>query len=133
MWPQCNSIVGAMYTPVFATWFQQQLKRRGWNQSDFHRESSIAKSTISSWYRGIRVPDPDQCERIAEAFDFDLDLVLDKAGHRPGGFGEPNDDLADDLHAMIDGHPIPVTVDLVDAIRQVLKLHAGREPQPVPS
>lgn len=54
-------------TTQFSHWFQQRLKDRGWSQSDFARESGIPKSTVSTWFRGTRVPDPPLCEQIAEA------------------------------------------------------------------
>ena len=35
------------------------------------------------WVTGKRIPDPESCDRIADALNIDLDLVLWQAGHRP--------------------------------------------------
>lgn len=73
--------VDTMTTGSFAGWFNHQLKRRKWSQADFHRATDIARSTISTWATGLRIPDPASCEAIASAFHVSPALVLEKAGH----------------------------------------------------
>jgi transcriptional regulator with XRE-family HTH domain len=78
-----------MDTPAFAEWFRKQLDRRGWSQADFARAAGLAHATVSTWYRGVRVPDPESCDRIADALHIDVETVLRMAGHLPP---EPADD-----------------------------------------
>lgn len=66
---------------------------------DFSRASGIPHPTVSTWFRGVRLPDPDSCDRIAEAFHVDVDVVLEKAGHRPEL--EPDTELMRDLIALV--------------------------------
>lgn len=67
----------------FGLWFSRQLKHRGMSQADFHHKSGVARSTVSAWARGMRVPDPLNCDTIADVLGVQLDLVLFMAGHRP--------------------------------------------------
>ena len=74
--------VDEMSTETFAEWFSKQLARRGWNQSAFSRASGIPRQTVSTWVRGTRTPEPKSIDLIAEAFEYDRDVVLAKAGIR---------------------------------------------------
>jgi transcriptional regulator with XRE-family HTH domain len=94
--------VAEMSTPEFADWFRRQLKRRGWKQADFVRASGVPSSTVSAWYRGVRVPDPPLCETIAECFDLPLDDVLVVAGHRIQTSEIPPDDPRSEMIWLIE-------------------------------
>jgi len=72
-----------MVSTEFGRWFKQQLRLRNWTQADFSHEFRFSAAGVSRWITGERVPAPDSCERIAEAFGVDIDLVLTQAGHRP--------------------------------------------------
>lgn len=61
----------------------------------------MPKSTVSSWWRGRSVPDPTQCETIAEAFQTEVDIVLIEADHRPNIENYKPGDPRIDLTAMI--------------------------------
>lgn len=91
-----------MDTQTFSTWFQRTLKRRRWSQADFHRESNVPRSTVSAWYRGVRVPDPPMCEVVADAFGISVDAVLELAGHRPQVEELAPDDPKRELIATVD-------------------------------
>lgn len=115
--------VNRMSTEAFADWFNRQLKRREWGRSDFHRKSGVSRSTVYSWSTGERVPDPPLCETIAETFGVKPELVMAKAGHLPE-YAETDDELKEDLLSMIEAHPLPITSSLVNAVREILALHA---------
>jgi len=70
-------------TDGFDRWFRDRLKARTWSQSDFARSAGVPKSTVSAWYRGVRLPDPPMCDVIADVFGLPVDDVLTIAGHRP--------------------------------------------------
>lgn len=72
-----------MSTEVFASWFRDQLKRRGWHYPDFVAKSGVPYSTVYAWAVGTRRPDPASIDVIADVLGTDLDLVLNLAGHRP--------------------------------------------------
>jgi hypothetical protein len=62
----------------------------------------VPESTVRSWAAGLRVPDPENCDRIAEAFGMDVDAVLTVAGHRPAIDELSANDPRRRLHALID-------------------------------
>lgn len=108
----------------FSSWFRHQLKRREWNQSDFARASDLNPTTVSAWYRGIRVPDPASCETIATTFGHgDSDLVLIMAGHKPDtGEFSPSDPRFE-LLELIRG------VDWNDGLIEIAKGTLGSMPR----
>jgi transcriptional regulator with XRE-family HTH domain len=73
----------SMVSTEFGLWFKRQLRLRRWTQADFSHEFGFSAAGVSRWITGERVPTPESCERIAEAFGVDVDLVLTQAGHRP--------------------------------------------------
>jgi transcriptional regulator with XRE-family HTH domain len=89
----------------FAEWFQKQLRRRDWNQSDAARAIGVSSSVVNRWYRGERVPDPKSCDVIADVLAVPVDLVLELAGHRP-----PAAEIDPDS-------PAPLLVSLVERVR----------------
>lgn len=67
----------------FGVWLAGQLQRAEMKQVDLHRRSGLSTGAISEWLRGIRIPDPENCDRIADALGIPVDVVLSAAGHRP--------------------------------------------------
>lgn len=66
-----------------AQWLRDRLRARDWNGSDLARALGVNTSTVSRWLRGVQPPAPTYCDRIADVFGVDADLVLTLAGHRP--------------------------------------------------
>src|SRR5690242_15637061 len=66
--------------PTFGAWSQRQLERREWTQSDLSRRSGISHGRISDWVRDVRLPNPDSCDKLADALGIELDEVLARAG-----------------------------------------------------
>jgi transcriptional regulator with XRE-family HTH domain len=70
----------------FRRWFAEQLRRRGWNQADFVRESGFATGTVSRWINGKQVPRPESVEiaaaraLLAAASDRAMRRVLEAVG-----------------------------------------------------
>ncbi len=81
----------------FGPWLGRQLKRREWNQADLARAMNTSSGVVSNWIRGGRVPSPESCDRLADVFGADVDLVLTLAGHRPASLGFDPDDWASDI------------------------------------
>jgi transcriptional regulator with XRE-family HTH domain len=78
-----TSIESMSRDAAFASWFQHQLRRREWSQSDAARKLGVSTGVISHWYNGKRLPEPRSCDLIADVFGVSVDLVLELAGHRP--------------------------------------------------
>jgi transcriptional regulator with XRE-family HTH domain len=68
--------------PKFGDWFTRELERRGWSRYHFAQTAGVHPSMVYRWTEGQR-PQAEQCAKIAEALNVDLDLVLAAAGHRP--------------------------------------------------
>src|SRR6185295_2448146 len=64
------------------TWLVAELERRGWSRFHFAQIAGVHASMVYRWTEGQR-PQTEQCEKIAEALNIDLDIVLAAAGHRP--------------------------------------------------
>jgi len=68
---------------TFAAWLKSKLKRRPeLNQTALAIHIGLSQSTISSWLRGLYVPQPENCRKVARFFDIPEDDVLVVAGHR---------------------------------------------------
>jgi len=82
---------------TFANWLNSELKRRPQlNQTALAINIGLSQSTISSWLRGLYVPQPENCRKIARFFDIPEDDVLVVAGHRqPVIIGHSTTDLAE--------------------------------------
>lgn len=98
---ECKYVCSMDSGQSFSEWFRHQLTRREWSQRDFARRSDLAPSTVSEWYRGTRLPDPESCLKIADALNIDPDLVLVMAGHRPNIENLKPDDPRTDLIALV--------------------------------
>ncbi len=75
----------------FRLWLAEQLRVRGWSRSEAARRFAVDASAVSRWLNGDRIPSPDAADRIADALNADVDLVLTLLGHRPPVFEiDPN-------------------------------------------
>lgn len=113
-----------MTTERFPIWLARQLDRRNWSQTDLAKKVGTNSSVVSRWVRGERIPSTRSVEKIAEAFDVDPDYVLAISGHRPNDLDD-EDELKEELVAMIEAHPKPVSDRLIIAIRSILELDAA--------
>lgn len=73
---------GARSGEVIAAWIRRQLARHDWTAADLSRRLGVGSGRISEWISGKRVPNPESCLKLAEAFGADPDEVLALAGHR---------------------------------------------------
>lgn len=68
---------------TFADWLSSEIKRKPeLNQTALAIHIGLSQSTISSWLRGLYVPQPENCRKIARFFNIPDDDVLVVAGHR---------------------------------------------------
>lgn len=63
---------------------RSELRRREWSAADLARRLGTPAATVSRWLSAQRRPSPASCDRIADVFGADVDLVLTLAGHRAG-------------------------------------------------
>lgn len=104
---------------TFPEWLKRQLLRREWTQADLARRLETSPGIVSHWIRGERVPSPESCERLAEAFARDVDEVLTRAGHRPEIEPLQPDDSKQEFRAMISR--LEMTPDKEVALRGLLR------------
>lgn len=77
---------------TFAIWFRDELKKARYSQRSFAGAADVSKSAVGEWSRGTRVPDPENCKKIADTLDIGWDEVLTRAGHRDNTGEFPIDD-----------------------------------------
>lgn len=83
-----------MGTVAFGSWLAQQLKRHDWTQADLARKSGLSQGRISDWVNGKRLPNPESCDRLADALGADVYYVLRLAGHVPPTISDEDPDTA---------------------------------------
>ena len=87
----------------FSNWLKEELKARGWNQSNLARRSNITSGQISRIISGTRGIGPDACHAIARALNIPSERVFRKAGFlpsRPHVIGEQKEELDDYYEAL---------------------------------
>jgi transcriptional regulator with XRE-family HTH domain len=67
----------------FVAWLQEEMQKRGWNQSDLAKAAGISRQAVSNILNMARTPGPDVCKSIASAFKIDPAIVFVKAGFLP--------------------------------------------------
>lgn len=65
------------------TWLNDELNRRGWSNSELHRRSGMANSTISMVLGGQKKPGWDFCAAIARALGEPPEKIFRLAGLLP--------------------------------------------------
>lgn len=68
-------------TQSFGRWVEGQYVRRGWSQREFARRIGVAHPTVSRWINARINPERPVCYRIAEVLGYDVDDILQRAGH----------------------------------------------------
>jgi transcriptional regulator with XRE-family HTH domain len=65
----------------FPQWLQQEMKRRGWNQTRLAERSGLTQGGISNLIRGTRKPGLDACRQLAAGLEIPFGDVLRAAGY----------------------------------------------------
>lgn len=52
-------------------------------QEDLARELRVSKGAVGNWETGIRRPDPETLDEIADLFNVDMDYLLGRTNERP--------------------------------------------------
>jgi transcriptional regulator with XRE-family HTH domain len=108
-------------TPL-SDWLRKQIRRRQWSQSDLARELGVGTGTISRWMNG-RQPDTRYCERIADVFGVEADLVLTLAGHRPEVEPIDPDDPVERICGLL--RRARLTLEQFDAVEGMVDRYRG--------
>jgi len=126
---------------TFGEWLDDQLKSRGWSQTDFGDSVGVARQTVSGWVNDLQRPRRRLLTSIARVLDLDIDDVLARAG-RPPASAEPRlskrqapriersrqADLEDPFVRFMLEHSTVLTNDQRDLIMQVvLYMEKGNE------
>ena len=64
----------------FREWLQDQIKNKGWSQSEFAREADLSRSGVNMVLNGIRPPGIDFCKGTAKALNIPEENVFIIAG-----------------------------------------------------
>jgi transcriptional regulator with XRE-family HTH domain len=111
---------------LFITAIEDELKERGWSQSELAKRSDINPSTLSLILSGDRNPGPDICLGVARAFDLPPEDVFRTAGLLPPKTKQDHlieliTHLASQLHTEEDKN------DVIEYIRMRRRIAEKRE------
>jgi len=68
---------------TISDWLKRELdSKQELNQTALAIHLGISQGAISSWLRGLYVPQPENCRKLARFFDIPEEEVLIIAGHR---------------------------------------------------
>jgi transcriptional regulator with XRE-family HTH domain len=67
----------------FQEWLLEELRNRGWSQSELARRADISRASISNILSKTRQPGPEVCEAISRAFHIPAEIVFYQAGLFP--------------------------------------------------
>jgi len=83
-----------MENTVFVDWLNNELRERGWTDSEFARRAELAPSSVSMVMSGHRGPGVEFCLGVARALKIPGDKILRLVGilpQLPGGPEEQRD------------------------------------------
>jgi len=67
---------------TLSEWLKEQFDHNPRiNQTSLAISIKVGQSTVSNWLRGVSVPDPDNCRKLAQFFGIPEERVLTLAGH----------------------------------------------------
>lgn len=64
----------------FSTWFEQQLKKRGWSKREMARRVGVSHSAIAYIANGEMRPSVDMCKKVARVLGISNREVMIRAG-----------------------------------------------------
>lgn len=99
----------------FGEWLRQQLERRDWQQADLLRSGTFTSADVSRWINGRRRPSPASCQRLADVFRLDVDVVLRAAGHKPPLPAAPPARSFDDILRELEAER-PIAVPIIEQL-----------------
>ncbi len=100
--------------------FQEQMRRKGWNQSELAREIHTAPSVLGRWMSGENRPTTDKLRQVARGLRVDYGQLLERAGYLESK-GEPTSRWHADLCAKLERIPLTQQqYELLDATLNVL-------------
>lgn len=67
----------------FILWLRDEIKDKGWRQSDFAKKAGLAPSTVSMVLKMQKKAGVSFCKRTANALNLPPGEVLKRAGHIP--------------------------------------------------
>ncbi len=74
---------------TFDEWLGRMMRRRGESQADLARGFAVSPAAVNRWLKGISVPEPPSCDRIARYLNVSLEEVYALAGHPSSFAPEP--------------------------------------------
>lgn len=52
------------------------MTARGWNQSELARQAQITRDAVSTYIRGVSLPEPKNLQKLAETFGMSVEQLL---------------------------------------------------------
>lgn len=67
-----------MTIPEFLT---DLLARKKMSERQLAMYLGVSGTAVNAWHRGLRSPDPEPCQKLADFAGLDRDVVMEMAGH----------------------------------------------------
>ena len=61
---------------LFANRVKSIRKERGWTQDDLAKRVGVSRSAVGNWEQGLREPEFETLEAVADVFNVDLDYLV---------------------------------------------------------
>ena len=105
--------------PEFGQNIQARLNAKNWNQSDLARATKLGRDSISTYIRGMVMPDPKNIAKLADALDCSVGDLLPERASDDGRAVLEIKQLADgNVHVRINR---PVSIEQAAAIFDILR------------
>lgn len=105
--------------PEFGQNIQSRLNAKNWNQSDLARATKLGRDSISTYIRGMVMPDPKNIAKLADALDCSVgDLLPDRANDDGKAVLEIKQLVDGQVHVRINR---PVSIEQAAAIFDILR------------
>jgi transcriptional regulator with XRE-family HTH domain len=114
----------------FQEWLLEEIKNRGWSQSELARRANISRASISNILSKTRQPGPEVCEAISRALHIPAEIVFYKAGLLPHEIKKDEQiEEIQNIYNSLDDHG---KVEILEQARLRLRIQeeqGGRKPR----
>ncbi len=103
-------------TEPFGDYLARAVKAMGLTYAEVARRVGTSQASVSYWVGGRKVPEPKNCNKLAEVLALDPDEVLTKAGHRPSLLTDDDPEIRH-MFELVRQLPVDQRVSVIDFLQ----------------